>query len=138
MASKDISKKPYAATVGPDGSFSIPTVIDGEYELNVEHANGAFVQSITVAGRDVSPQRILVVAGQRLGVLDVQLGTSTATLSGVLNVQQVIPDRTGVVLQSVGSNQVIVAMADEQRHFSLRNLPPGDYRLYAWDDPDCR
>jgi hypothetical protein len=84
----------------------------------------------------VSPQRILVVAGQRLGVLDVQLGTSTATLSGVLNVQQVIPDRTGVVLQSVGSNQVIVAMADEQRHFSLRNLPPGDYRLYAWDDLD--
>jgi hypothetical protein len=64
MASKDISKKPYTAVVGPDGSFSIPTVIDGEYELSVSHANGAYVRSITMAGRDVSQRRILVVAGQ--------------------------------------------------------------------------
>lgn len=134
MTSKDISRKPYTTAVGFDGSFSIPSVIDGEYELSVEHTNGAYVQSITMAGRDVPPQRIVVVPGQRLGALDVQLGTSTATLSGILNVLQVIPDRTGVVLQPVGSDQVTVAVADEQKRFSLRNLPPGEYRLYAWDD----
>lgn len=136
MASKDISRKPYTAAVGPDGSFSIPSVIDGEYELIVDHTNGAYVQSITMAGRDVSPRRILIVAGQRVGALDVELGTSTATLSGIFNVQQVIPDRAGVVLQPVGSDQVTVAVTDEQKRFSLRNLPPGDYRLYAWDDLD--
>ncbi len=136
MASKDISRKPYTAAVGPDGSFSIPSVIDGEYELTVDHTNGAYVQSITMAGRDVSPQRILIVAGQRVGALDVELGTSTATISGIINGQQVIPDRAGVVLQPVGSDQVTVAVTDEQKRFSLRNLPPGDYRLYAWDDLD--
>ena len=134
MSSKDINKRPYTAVVGPDGSFSIPTAIDGEYEISVSHANGAYIRSIAMAGRDVSPQRILVVAGQTSGALDVVLGTSTATLSGVLNAPQILPERTGVVVQPVGSDQVVVALADQQRHFSLHNLPPGDYRVYAWDD----
>jgi hypothetical protein len=82
----------------------------------------------------VSQRRILVVAGQLIGDLDVELGTSTATISCVVNAQQIISERTGVVVQPVGSDQVVVALADQQRHFSLQNLPPGDYRLYAWDD----
>lgn len=40
------------------------------------------------------------------------------------------------MLQSVGSDQVTVAVADAQKRFSLRDIPPGDYRLYAWDDLD--
>lgn len=134
MSSKDINKRPYTAFVGPDGSFSIPTAIDGEYEISVSHANGAYVRSIAMDGRDVSPQRILVVAGQTSRTLDVVLGTSTATLFGVLNAPQILPERTGVVVQPVGSDEVLVALADQQRHFSLQNIPPGDYRVYAWDD----
>jgi hypothetical protein len=134
IANKDVSQRPYTADVGPDGSFSIPSVTDGEYELSVENTNGAYVHSVTTAGREVSPLKILIMAGQRVDALDVELGTSTATVSGILNVEQVFPDETGVVLQPVGSHQAIVAMADDQGEFRLRNLPPGSYRLYAWDD----
>jgi hypothetical protein len=134
ISSKDINKRPYTAAVGPDGSFSIPTVIDGEYELSVSDANGAYIRSITMAGKEVSPRRILVVGGHLISVLDVGLGTSTATISGIVNAQQVIPERTGVIVQPAGSDQVLVVLANQQRHFRLQNLPPGDYRLYAWDD----
>lgn len=136
LISHDISKKPYTAAVNPDGSFSIPSVIHGEYELTVDHTNGAYVQSITMAGKVVSLQRLAIGGDQTAGTLDVQLDTSTATISGILDAQPAVLGQTGVVVQRVGSNQVFVALADQQRHFSFQDLPPGDYRLYAWDDLD--
>ncbi len=134
--SQDISKKPYTVAVNPDGSFNIPSVIHGEYELTVDHTNGAYVQSVTMAGKVVSPQRLVIGGDQSMGPLDVQLDTSTATISGILDAQPAVLGQVGVVVQRVGSNQVFVALADQQRHFGLQDLPPGDYRLYAWDDLD--
>lgn len=136
ITSQDISKKPYTAAVSPDGWFSIPSVIEGEYELTVDHTNGAYVKSVTMAGKVVSPQRLVIGGGQSVGPLEVQLDTSTVAISGILGAQPAVLGQMGVVVQRVGSNQVYVALADQQRHFGFQDLPPGDYRVYAWDDLD--
>jgi hypothetical protein len=136
ISGKGISRRSYTVFVGSDGSFTIPNVIDGDYEVRVPHANGAYVQSIKVGGQNISSRQRLVVEGRSLDSLEIGLGTSTASISGVIDAEDVLPGKTGVVAQLVGGEQVLVALTDTQGRYSLKDLPPGDYELYAWNDLD--
>ena len=136
MTSMRVGQRPYRAIVDRNGSFVFSSVIDGEYELSVAGTNGAFVQSMSILGRDMPNRRIIIGAAQSVGNLEIELGTTTAAVSGEVDVDLVIAGKTGVVVQPMDGGAATLALLDKQRHFTIRNLPPGDYRLFAWSNLD--
>jgi hypothetical protein len=136
MTSTRMSQKPYTAAVNRNGSFVFPSVMDGEYQFSVTGLEGAFVQSMSISGRDVPNRRIVIGGGQNVGTLEFELGTTSAMVSGEVDVDHVIAGKTGVVVQPMDGGTVALAWVDDQRRFTIRSLSPGDYRLFAWANLD--
>lgn len=126
----------YSSRVKGDGSFDFPAVAAGEYYLLLDGANGMFARSISISGRESAKRRIVVAPGQPMGILDVELARSAASIAGVVEPHGIVPGKAGVVLQSLESGCVNVALADNAGRFQESGVPPGEYRLLAWDDLD--
>jgi hypothetical protein len=53
-------------------------------------------------------------------------------VAGTLDSSAVIPGKSGVVLQSLRDQSLFLAYPDQAGRFAVANLPPGDYRIFAW------
>ena len=132
-----------SATVGPDGTFKIPAVPEGHYRVmavagltpdlylaEVRH------KSVNVfnAGFDVRP-------GEN-NPIQVQIGSGAGTVSGTVKDGQDGPDKVvagaTVVLvpdATLRGNLALYmsAATDASGRFVMRGVPPGDYKLFAWE-----
>jgi hypothetical protein len=120
-----------SAMVGPDGTFSIPAVPEGHYRVmsvagltpdlyfaDVRHR----AMSVFDAGFDVRPGKndpLQVVVGSGAGTAKVAAGATVA----------LVPDaarRGNLALY-------LSASTDASGRFVMRGVPPGDYKLFAWE-----
>ncbi len=122
------------AKVSSDGSFEFPPVIDGDYVLNTPMGSPLFVESVSLAGRSKATDVLRLRPGVQATELDVILQPTSATISGSMKSKGSDSRKPGVILQAEENRNVIVLTPDQNGKFEAVNVPPGDYRLFAWSN----
>jgi hypothetical protein len=152
----------FAATPKPDGAFGIGqdslAIQTGDYRVSVEPilmpptAPGNTARPIPQALRNVYVKSIrlgetdvlndgLHLTGQPRDELVVVLGTNPGTLEGrVIDVRQQPVAAATVVLIPDGGIRFRVdhrfTSTDASGRFQLQSVPPGNYKLFAWEEVD--
>jgi hypothetical protein len=119
----------------PVGTFSIRSVTPGNYRVTVEQrlTTVGFIKSIRMNGVDVGDG--LRLDGPPAGPIEVVFGTKTATITGTaLTATQQPSAGVTVVVTPVRGGMFSSAVSNAQGNFTLTGLPPGDYRIFAFED----
>ena len=140
-----------SATAKDDGSFVVEHVFDrARFQLSLPE--GWMVKSITHGGRDIADGELSLRSREELRDVEIVITDKMTTIAGqLLDVKnQPIHDATVVVFSADGqkwfesSRGVKAARPDQQGHWRVRALPPGEYLAVAleyvedtaWNDPD--
>jgi hypothetical protein len=127
-----------SAPVNADGSFRIPQIIDGSYNVAVSEP-GYYVKQARYAGADLLSSPWKFVSGTARSTLEVMISTNVAEVSGTITDAQLNP--------TAGADVVLVpdrrrdnlelffhTTTDARGHYKLENISPGDYKLFAWQE----
>jgi protocatechuate 3,4-dioxygenase beta subunit len=142
-----------AGRVDASGRFTIPNVLPGTYRLTAQGATtGWFLESSMVGGQDALDFPFEVKPNQNITGLVVTFGDQQTELSGTLLDDRNAPatDYTIVIFPAEekyrvpNSRRIRTARPATDGGFTIRTLPPGEYRLAtvidpepgAWTDPD--
>jgi hypothetical protein len=127
-----------SAEVKPDGSFAIPNVLPDIYEITVGPTQGAYVKSIKFGDAEAQERRIDLTQGS--GPVTVLLGTDVGEVEGSVKKSNGEPAvRVRITLIAYGSHLSRSDLSrfgftDEQGKFHLRDVAPGEYKVFAWED----
>jgi len=138
-----IENRPYTARTNADGSFEMHDLGPERYRVKVNAlADGIYVKSIHFGNEDVT-NGILDLTSGTGGVIDVRLSPNAADVSGtvhndkgetVMGVQVTLgPASAEFAAQSLLFEQTSTG---QDGKFSFKNLPPGEYRICAWEEVD--
>ncbi|WP_321471694.1 carboxypeptidase-like regulatory domain-containing protein [uncultured Paludibaculum sp.] len=124
-----------SAKVQSDGSFSIPAVAAGMWELAVDAIPpGGHIKSATLGRTDVLTGELLVINDNR-DPLEIVVSMVSAQLRG-----RVDDRRATVVLAAPQGDRAGMPRfhstvgLDEEGSFEFRALPPGAYTIYAFEE----
>jgi len=132
------------AQVKQDGTIAISQLSPGRYTINVNSSGGdSYVQSIQVGSEEVLGKEV-DAAAIAAGGLRVVARLDPAKVAGTIEIPE---DRKAnlrsptVVLAPAdphlrGAGQLRVAQPDQTNGFELKNLRPGDYLAFAFEDYD--
>jgi hypothetical protein len=124
-----------------DGTFLIKNVPPDIYRVTVNSLPaGTYVKAIRFGGADVTKSALDTTSGAS-GQIEVVLSPEAADLSGIVHNAQgdVVAGVTVNLWESDAPNVLPDALlnrtatTDQNGHFQFRNLPPGEYRLAAWE-----
>jgi hypothetical protein len=129
------------AELSPDGTFSIEHVF-GPAQFAVTVPDGWAVKAVLHDGRDVTDAPVDLKSGERLADVQVVLTHRVTTLSGQIvdDNGAATPDGTVIAFAAdrdkwfEDSRFVRAIRPDQQGHYQLTGLPPGDYWLAAVED----
>jgi len=131
---------PAIAGVDEAGQFSLARVEPGEYILRTVNLPGdVYVKSIRSGDADVqsrplfiryaSPEAIRIDLGVDGGRMDgVVVDSANHAFAGAT--VAVVPDAT----RRNSPDQYRATESDADGHFTLRGIPPGEYKLFAWQN----
>jgi hypothetical protein len=126
-------------------------VIDGDYQISVlplvqspvrPEIENAYVKSIRVNNADSLNSLIRIDGAQAISGVEIVLGPAGASVDGrIVNAKQEVMDRATVVLLPQGpppfrEDRYRTLTTDKSGQFQFRGLPPGEYRVLAWEDVD--
>jgi hypothetical protein len=102
-----------------------------------------YVKSVSVGGKDVLETGVNFAGAEPL-TMDIVLGTNAGAVEGrVLNDQKQPVDAAvvGVVPAALSARGFRMDMykttsTDAAGRFEVRGLPPGEYKLFSWEDVD--
>jgi Carboxypeptidase regulatory-like domain len=141
----------FASPVTADGQFRIGGVIDGDYQISVlplapaqvsPGIENSYVKSIRVNSADVLNSPVRIDGAQTISGVEIVLGAVGASIDGrAVNAKQEVMNRATVVLLPLGpppfrQDCYRMMTTDKSGVFQFRGLPPGEYRLLAWEDVD--
>ena len=123
-----------------DGSFTFENVSPDTYNVNVFAPPGFYVKSIRMGGQDALESGLDLSAGAA-DAIDVLLSPNGGEVEGaVTNSKQQPASGTAVVLipdSHRDQRQFYKNSATDQNgHFSIKGIAPGNYKLFAWEDID--
>jgi hypothetical protein len=125
------------AEVGPDGGFMLPDVNANRYTVSVTGMpEGCYVKSIRLGKVDVLEDD-LDIGQEPEQPLEIVLSAKAATIRG-----SVTGAGAGVTVAMVPQGEKLRArpefyrtsLTDRSGRFTLANLPPGEYKVFAWED----
>ncbi|WP_031495301.1 carboxypeptidase regulatory-like domain-containing protein [Bryobacter aggregatus] len=133
-------------SVGDDGTFSVADVSPEKYRVVVSPGTAAYVKAINVGGEDVKDTGLDLSNGGG-GNVDIILSTKVAKLDGIVEKQKTDDAPGSALVARVGADgelsllnmtggQTSMAQADSSGKFSYANLPPGDYKVFAFEEVD--
>lgn len=128
--------------VKPDGSFLIQGVARMFYQLAVFGApEDVYLKSAQLGDQEVLEAGLdLTQAEAAAGVLDLVLSPAAARIQGMVRDAKDQPAAGAQVVlapESRRRNQLQLyktAVSDQSGRFTLRGIPPGEYKLFAWED----
>ena len=133
---------PLPSTVSPqpDGEFSIPDVMPGAYTLSVSGLPGdLYVKAARRGAVDILETQ-LTVAGQSVPTpLQILLGSDGGRITAGVFDRQGLPSSDVQVVLVPGAgrrhrpDQYRTARTDENGRATIRGIPPGPYKLFAWE-----
>ena len=142
---KKIDKPQYSVLlVSPDGifgasnavwddtrtSFTIPDVTPGTYRLTFSPPAPFYLKSATLGGRDIAGSDVTIGTGS--GSIEIVLSDDGGKVEGDVSNDDgpvsawIFVERDGAPSRNT--------RADPNGHFKIDAVPPGDYKVYAWDD----
>jgi hypothetical protein len=113
-------------------SFAINEMVPGSYRLDAFPPSPFYVKSATLAGQDILNNEVPI--SQAAGPIEIQLRDDGGSIEGDAVDANGQPVAAGIMLLR-GAIRVANPMASNG-HFKLQNVAPGDYTIYAWDNPD--
>lgn len=127
-------------SVGEDGSFAMKDLSPEKYRFTVGQLTGAYVKAINVGGQDIQDTGIDLGSGGG-GAIEVILSTKIAKVDGMVEKQKQDDAPGTVIVARVGPNSELAYMnltarVEDGGKFSLANLPPGEYKLFAFEEID--
>lgn len=129
------------AQVRLDGSFTLENVAAGNYRLNVSgYPEEYYLKSVRFGGGDVLDTGLSVDSTSGAAQLDVILSAGGATISGTV-MKDDKPAQATVLLVPDPPHRDREDLYSMKRtradgSFSMLGLPPGDFKLFAFEDPD--
>jgi hypothetical protein len=148
LASTSLGRSTFTATAASDFTFKFANISVGDYRLIVQGqgavaagarpgSNAVYIKEARFDGTDVlnGPLRI---SGTASGTLDILLGIGGGTVSGTLTDRrsQPVPVTQVVLIPDRYRDRTElyrVANTDENGHFNLIGVIPGEYKLFSWD-----
>jgi hypothetical protein len=131
---------PVPAAVRPDRGFSLNAVPAGTYALSVSGLPGdVYIKGSRYGQTFVADGSVELVGGAAPQSLQVLLGSDGGQIVGsVLNSSGQPRSGAQLVLVPNGDRrgrpeQYKLAKSDETGAFTIRAVPPGDYKIFAWE-----
>jgi protocatechuate 3,4-dioxygenase beta subunit len=125
------------AEVKPDGSFRIPNVLPGVWDIGVEPVpQGGYIKSMRLGDQDVLTEDMLI-GPETSEPLRIVISTRGAVVDGaVTGAAGEKAKKAYVLLAPAGRRENVwtfyrVVPADENGHFEFKGVTPGAYTLYA-------
>jgi hypothetical protein len=125
-------------SVAADGSFKIDNMQVGEYRISISPLPpGMYVKDVRLGSTDALAG--VSITGPVSGSLEVLLSPNGGQLDGTIVDKDQKPQRA---IQAVlipdrlrdRRDLYRTANTDQNGHFMIRTIPPGDYKLFAWED----
>jgi hypothetical protein len=119
-------------------NFTLPIAVATEYRVTVAPPPGTYVQSIRFGGQDVLRDG-LHIDGATSETLEIVVSPNAARLEGNVSLdRQKFANATVVVVPSSSLRQQTslyqTTQTNADGHFTFENIPPGSYRVFAWED----
>ena len=114
-------------------SFTINDMVPGSFRLDVNPPGPLYVKSATLAGQDILNNEIPIA--QSAGPIEVLLRDDGGSIEGDVVDAGGQPAAAGIMLLR-GTIRVANLASQPNGHFRLTNVAPGDYTIYAWDQPN--
>ena len=122
------------AAVTADGTFTIPGVMPWDYRVNVSGIPGAYVKSVRYGDLDALASE-LRVEGSTEQSMEIVLAVDGGRLDGRLlqgNIARVV-----LVPEARDRRDLYAAVfSSNTGRFQLTDIPPGRYKIFAWQNPD--
>ena len=131
----DVSNIP----VHPDGTFTFHDVPEGTYRINVMPLpNGYYLKP---SGEGDAVESGVKVGRNHAAAVELTLSTGAGRINGsVVKDQQPSAGATVVLIPDAPRRSQTrlyrQALADSSGRFTISGVPPGDYKLFAWDEID--
>ncbi len=122
-----------------DGSFVVENVYDGDYRLRIlGFPQQYYVKSAREGGSDVLESGLTISYSQPPSRLDIVLSPDSGRVDGsVLQEQNPVSGALVVLVPDPPhrdrEEMYRMNTTDSFGHFSLLGLPPGDFKLFAWE-----
>jgi hypothetical protein len=126
-----------------DGTFTIHNIMPGIYQVSVQPVPpGTYVKSIRFGGQDLTKSALDLTSGSS-ATLNVVLSPHAGDIGGIVHGPDGMP--LASVLVSLWTPGVPVegvidftrsASTDANGKFKFASLPPGEYRIAAWEQID--
>lgn len=141
-AAEGVSINAPRATSTADGTFRITNVQTGPYRAKVSQLPpGTYAKSVLYNGQDATDSIVDVTAGG--GTLEVVLAAKAGEITGVVRDDREKPAPNVFVSAWIASepkpeaaDRTQTTATDANGTFRFGNLPPGEYRVAAWEDID--
>jgi hypothetical protein len=132
---------PGAPVTPADGTFRMDRVLPGEYRV-VAGAPGHYVKELRYENADVLNSTVEVSAG-RSGdpTIEVVLSPGVAQIDGIVtdDKNQPLMGAQAVLIPDKNRHRTELfkaATTDQSGRFNMRDVAPGDYKLFAWESVD--
>ncbi len=133
---------PLSAEVKGDGTFQIEGVLPDKYYVNFASSQeNVYLKSVRIGGREAPDRELDLSHAEGQVQIEIVLSPQAATLEGTVMDGDKPAGGMSVVLAPEPfreGQQYLVrsATSDQNGRFQLRSLRPGEYRLYAFEDPE--
>jgi hypothetical protein len=127
------------APVSSDGSYRFPNVPPGSYRIYFFRPSGGSYYLKSAQPPDPLETGVTVSADQSLKNLDLVLSPGGARIDGTVEQDQQPCAGVQVVLVPDGARRAQPSyfrqgVTDSRGRSALENIPPGDYKLFAWQE----
>jgi hypothetical protein len=124
--------------VHADGSFAFEGAVPLVYSLSIGRTAGVYLKSVRMGDRPLAQPRI--VAAEKLEPLTIVLGADSGELEGAVENSKGDPvarARVDAIAAADRTDWNRSAFSDENGQFKIPDLPPGQYKIFAWENvPD--
>jgi len=131
---------PLDSAVDSSGRFTLPKVPQGDYAIRLTGLGGdAYIKTATSGDFDIL-SKSLRIDWSSPAPIQVTLATDGSRLSGVVMDKNDRPFADAYVVlvpdtaRRVRPDQYRTAISDEDGNYSLRGIPPGEYKIFAWQN----
>ena len=129
-----------AVSPGPDGTFRfIDRVSPGVYYVQLlQLPPDLYIKSVRLGDQEVRDYGLDLTGGQAAAIT-ILLGAKPATVAGTVKLDNnpvagmwvaLVPDQ----YVPTGPTELRTATSDQNGHVRFAGVPPGEYRLYAWEE----
>ena len=127
-----------AGQTDADGAFKIENVLPGEYRATVIGLPpGYYLKSVRLEQIEGIDQPLRVTSSPS-GALEIVINPSGGQVDGTIvnEKQQLVRDTQVVLIPDRERNRFDLyrtSRSDQDGHFTFRGVPPGDYKVFAWE-----